>query len=190
MEMAWQGGRRIHVIGGPGSGKTTLAAQAALRLRVPFYELDTVGYEDGSGAERPLPIRIADIKRIAAQPGWVTEGVFLGWTHALFETADEIVWLDLPWRLVGWRIFLRHVKAELRGNNRHSGWRKLFHFMQWARAYYTRSIHPGEAVIVEKDGDENRALTAQYLAVFSSRLVRCQTPADVQAYLQSLPRLD
>ena len=188
--MAWQGGRRIHVIGGPGSGKTTLAKQAALLLDVPFYELDAVGYEGGSGAERPLPLRIAEIRQIAAQPGWVTEGVFLGWTHALFETADEIVWLDLPWRLVGWRIFLRHVKAELRGNNRHSGWRKLFHFMLWARAYYTRSAAPGEAVIVEEDGDETRAITAQYLTAYSSRLVRCQTPAEIQAYLESLPRPD
>ena len=183
--MGSYGGRRIHIIGGPGSGKTTLARQAAARLGAPCYELDVVGYEGGAGAERPLEVRLADVRQIAMQPAWVTEGIFLGWTDELFKAADRIVWLDLPWRLVGWRIFLRHVKAELRGNNRHSGWLKLYRFMQWSRRYY---IHPegSQFVLPGSDIEENRALTENYLAAFRDKLVRCGSPVEVKTYLERL----
>ena len=183
--MNGQAGRRIHITGGPGSGKTTLARQVAARLHTPCYDLDEVGFEGGAGAKRPLELRLADIRRIAAQPAWVTEGIFLGWTVELFEAADRIVWLDLPWRLVGWRIFMRHVKAELRGNNRHSGWLKLYRFLQWCRIYYDRSSNPLE-VAPGSELSENRATTEQVLTAFSDKLLRCVSPAEVMTYLESL----
>lgn len=177
--------KRIHIIGGPGSGKTTLARQVAACLQLPCYELDQVGYENGSGAERPLAVRLADIRQIAAQPGWVTEGVFLGWTSDLFESADRILWLDLPWRLAGWRIFIRHIRAELRGNNPHTGWVKLYHFMRWSRGYYLRTA-AAQAPLPSQDIAENRATTAHYLAAFGPKVVHCQHPAAVSAYLANL----
>ena len=176
---------RIHITGGPGSGKTTLARLASARLGVPFYELDVVGYEGGAGADRPMDVRLADIHRIAIQPAWVTEGVFLGWTSELFETAAVIVWLDLPWRLVAWRIFMRHVRAELRGNNRHPGWLKLYRFMRWCRAYYVCAA-PLQDVPPGIDLPETRATTEHYLAGFKNKLVRCASPAEVRACLARL----
>lgn len=179
--MARDLGKRLHITGGPGSGKTTLAHWAADCLGAPCYELDAVGYEGGAGAERPLAARLADIQRIASQPAWVTEGIFLGWTAALFESADCIVWLDLPWRLAAWRIFSRHVRAELRGNNRHSGWLKLYRFMRWCQGYYTAATVI-EAISQDHDISENRVTLAAYLGQFSDKVVRCQTPAEVDAF--------
>jgi adenylate kinase family enzyme len=49
--------RRIHIIGGPGSGKTTLAGYLAQAIGASCYDLDVVGYEGGSGARRPLDVR-------------------------------------------------------------------------------------------------------------------------------------
>ncbi len=174
--------RRIHIIGGPGSGKTTLARQMGARLRAPCYELDKVGYENGAGAERPMEVRLADIRQIADQPAWVTEGVFLGWTHQLFETADQIIWLDLPWRLAGWRIFLRHIRAEWHRNNLHPGWVKLYRFLQWSRQYYARTA-PIHRVTPGKDLAENRQTTAHYLGTFNPKVVHCINPAQVKACL-------
>lgn len=177
--------RRCHIIGGPGSGKTTLSRQVAARLHVPVYDLDRIGYVDGAGDERPLAVRIADIARIAVEPAWVTEGIYLGWTAPLFSAADVIVWLDIPWHTAGWRIFTRHVKAELKGNNPHSGWRKLYRFMRWCRRYYTNPVLPVD-IPVNGDIEESRIATEFYLSTFKGKLTHCRRPADVQAFLSAL----
>src|SRR4051812_11565326 len=72
--------QRIHIIGGPGSGKTTLARRLSARLSVPAYDLDTIAYESGAGRKRPLDMRLTDVRRIAADPAWVIEGAYLWWT--------------------------------------------------------------------------------------------------------------
>ncbi|MCH7626281.1 MAG: hypothetical protein IIC83_10190 [Chloroflexi bacterium] len=44
---------RIHIVGGSGSGKTTIAIELGRRLDVPTYGLDEIGYEGGAGDRRP-----------------------------------------------------------------------------------------------------------------------------------------
>lgn len=90
---------RIHIIGGPGSGKTTLARQIAGTTGAPLYELDNIGYENGAGTRRPLHAKLADLHDIAGQPAWISEGIFLWWTDELLHRADMIVWLDPPVRV-------------------------------------------------------------------------------------------
>lgn len=177
--------RKIHIIGGPGSGKTTLAHQLADRLGAPCVELDRVGYEGGAGAERPLAVRLAEVAGLAAGPAWVSEGIFLGWTGALFSAADCILWLDLPWRVAAWRIVLRHVKAELRGNNPHTGWRKLYRFLGWCRGYYDPAA-PLQPVDPGVDIAENRVTTEFYLRQFQIKVLRCRRPAEVAALRQRI----
>jgi adenylate kinase family enzyme len=121
--------RRVHITGGQGSGKTTLARRIGACLGVPVHDLDLVGWDAQTGAERPLDVRLAEVHQLAAQPGWVTEGTMLGWADPLFRAADLIVWLDVPWRVAVWRMVQRHVRASLAGNNRHPGVRKLARFI-------------------------------------------------------------
>jgi len=83
--------RRVHIIGGAGSGKTRLARTIAARFALPVYDLDEVAYENGAGSKRPLDTRLADVRRIAGQPGWVTEGIYLWWTDELLRAADAII---------------------------------------------------------------------------------------------------
>ncbi|HEX5505296.1 MAG TPA: hypothetical protein VFW96_21945 [Thermomicrobiales bacterium] len=161
--------RRVHVIGGPGSGKTTLARRLGDALGVPTCDLDAVAYP--AHRKRPGGERRAEAERIAAGEGWVTEGIYLGWVEPLLERADAIVWLDVPWRVAAWRIATRHLAASLAGTNEHAGWRRLAAFLAEARRYYAgRRVPAGP----EDDGSLSRAATDLALGPYRAKVVRCR----------------
>jgi adenylate kinase family enzyme len=56
---------RIHILGGPGSGKTTLAQGLSSRLHIPHYDLDKLYWQ------------IENAMATAEQPAWITEGIYL-----------------------------------------------------------------------------------------------------------------
>ena len=172
--------KRIHIIGSSGSGKTTLARQLAAVLHAPCCELDHIGYRDH--AKRSLEDRDADVRQIAAQPAWVSEGAFLWWLEDLLEAADTIVWLDLHWTLCWQRIVTRHVRADLARTNAFPGFRKMLRFAAGARPYY---LNPVPAVPSAPDDDNawNRAAVAQVLAAYPGKVVRCRRPQEVAAFL-------
>jgi len=147
------------------------------RFRIPFHELDTIGWEGGVGAERPLEARLQDIHQIAVQPDWVVDGAFIGWTDELLRTADCIVWLDLPWRIAAWRIVIRHMRASLAGTNRHRGFLKLLRFLGHSRVYYF-SKDPAIG--------HSRMIAANHLAAYRDKLIRCRRPAEVEAFFKRL----
>jgi hypothetical protein len=174
--------RKIHIIGGPGCGKTTLARLLSDQLGCPSHDLDLVGWCDHRKV--PLPERLQEIETILSQPSWVAEGIFLWWTEALFENADWILWLDLPFRVAAWRIFKRHILADWRGDNPHSGVLNLITFLDGVgRGYYRRP-----AVAPDSPDDDlaiTRAATAAVLAGFGNKVVHCRNQKDVDSFLVS-----
>ena len=184
---------RIHIIGGAGSGKTTLACTLGARLDLPVYHLDEIYLEQGSQVESLLDSLFADVHRIAAQSAWITEGIYLWWTDELLRTADAIIWLDIPWRRAAWRLIARYVRTGLKRPSSLSALhrlRKLISYLYseilWSeRKYYLDSsiMNPGT---VHDANDNNRATTAQYLASYSGKLVRCCTYAEIESFLTGI----
>ena len=151
--------RRIHVIGGPGAGKSTLARCLASKLGTEAHKLDDIVFDPQTGTARPPSSRIHDINFIAARSAWVTEGVYLGWTDQLMALADLIVWLDLPMRVALLRKIPHHLKRSLRGGYPHVGMRNQLEHTLFVWRYY---MSPTDEAAVSPQDDRmvTRAATA------------------------------
>lgn len=124
--------RRIVIKGTSGVGKTTLGAELARRLGVPFIELDALHHGPNWSAPPDEAFRATVRAAMAAAPdGWVIDGNYdtkLGDT--VLGAADTIVWLDLPLRVMFPRLWRRTMhrirdKVELWSGNRET-WRDQF----------------------------------------------------------------
>ena len=127
---------KIHILGGSGSGKTTLARQISSALHVPHYDLDAIGLQKGLVTEE-------DAFAIAAQPAWVSEGVYLIFTEPLLYAADVIVLLEIPWPVAIWRIIRRHITRSLHGTNPYpglNGIKLLFQLLDYPRKYTLNKV--------------------------------------------------
>jgi adenylate kinase family enzyme len=181
--------RRIHVTGGPGSGKTRLAQRLAATLGVPFVDLDgmTVAL-DGRIAHPVAAALFADQMQAAIEPvlrqdAWVSDGAYLGWALPFFEAADVIVWMQTSWRVASYRILLRHVRADLARNNRFPGYRQLLSFWRWCGDYYANRNPEGLNVC----GTPNSIATlTDALHAYADKVVPCRSNRDTDALLQRL----
>ncbi|GHO98046.1 hypothetical protein KSF_080940 [Reticulibacter mediterranei] len=105
---------KIHILGGPGSGKTTLAECIAARFHVPHHDLDKLGWKYGTTGWAAY---LDETFSIAEQPGWVAEGIYLVWVDPLLYQADYIVLLEVAWPVTAWRIVRRHIIKSVRRIN-------------------------------------------------------------------------
>lgn len=70
---------------------------------------------------RNLERAIGDVESKLSSNNWIAEGMYHGWTDRLIYGADVVVWLDPAWPVAVWRAFYRHLRAELRRDNRFPG---------------------------------------------------------------------
>lgn len=170
--------RRIHFTGGPASGKTTAARRVSAGLGLPLFELDQVLGDADSDVER---IRSENrVSGLAAQPAWVSEGVYFDWAQPLLERAEIVVWLDVSWRVASYRIIVRHLKAELRRSNQYPGWRQLKRFWTWSYRYYHDSP---PHTLNEYGAPLTRSRALEELKQYGAKLVVCRTMREVSRLL-------
>lgn len=177
---------RVHVAGGSGTGKTTLARDLAQLLGVEMYELDTFGYRGGAGERVPLHERLQLVASVASGPSWVTEGMFLWWIDELLKRADLIVWLDLPWRTATFRLMKRYMRDQLSGEDRHGGWIFKVRYLWAIRGDYFQGILEFPRTL-DDDYALSRPTTANHLLSFKTKVAWCRSPIDVEnlfRYLQ------
>ncbi len=162
---------RITIIGPSGSGKTRLAAELARTAGLRHVELDALYH--GPSWE-PCSLDVLRERVLAATDGdaWVTDSTYhtlLG--DLIVERADVLVWLDLPVRLVLWRLLRRtHVrnrdKVELWNGNVEPGWRESLPTLIWPA--------------LKRVFENRRALPARYADVNMRRL---RSDAAVRAFV-------
>jgi adenylate kinase family enzyme len=171
--------RKVAVVGASGSGKSTLAATVAERLAVPYIELDALNH--GPGWTEASADELRDRVRVAlGDHGWVADGNYerkLG--DLVVSQADLVVWLDVPLRVVLWRLTRRTAarlvrRTELWHGNRESlrnafvGRGSLF---AWAVASHRQM---------------RRELPDRLAGLPGVRVVRLRSPAAVSAWLDTV----
>jgi adenylate kinase family enzyme len=164
--------KRVAVMGGSCTGKTTVSGRVAEKLGVPHVELDAL-HHDAGWQEAPAEILQARVRSAldAAPDGWVVDGNYgtkLG--SLVLERADTVVLLDPPLLRTFGRSLRRTVtrtitREELWNGNREQI-RHLFtrYWIPWwvlrTHRHYAREIparvaeHPHLEVVTLRSDDE------------------------------------
>jgi adenylate kinase family enzyme len=127
---------RVAVTGASGNGKSTLAAELAVRLELRYVEIDSLNHGPNWTEASAEELR-ARVEEAISDGRWIVDATYkrkLG--DFLAERADTLIWLDLPLRVILWRLLrrthrrIRH-RVELWNGNVEPGWRDALRFLIW-----------------------------------------------------------
>ena len=111
---------RISVVGTSGSGKTTVASEIARRLNIRHVELDALHWKPG-WTEASLDEFRRQVDETTSEESWVVDGNYSKVRDIVWGKAETVVWLDLSFRVVFWRILRRTISRILTGEELWSG---------------------------------------------------------------------
>jgi adenylate kinase family enzyme len=171
--------RKVAVIASAsGNGKTTLARELAQRLDVPFVELDALVHGPGWIETSDDDLR-GQIEPILASDGWVIDGAYqhkLG--DLVLESADLVVWLDLPIRVWLPRL-IRRTYRRIRGREQlWNGNRESLASAVWGR----------ESLVAWALRSHVRRRREWPHALSRLQVIRLKTPAEVERFLAESSR--
>jgi adenylate kinase family enzyme len=172
--------RRVAVIGGSCTGKTTTSREVAARLGVPHIELDAL-HHDAGWQEAPAEVLQARVDAaIAAAPdGWVADGNYHGKLGtSVLERADTVVFLDLPYRTVLRRVLGRTLSRAFTGKELWNGNRETF-----------RNAFSRESIVwwvIRQHGSYRMKWPPRFEPLTHLTVVRLRSAREVRTWLQSI----
>jgi adenylate kinase family enzyme len=107
--------RRVAIIAtASGCGKTTFGRALAERIGVPFVELDAIHWQAGWHELDAAELR-RRVEPVVAGDAWVIDGSYRGKLGDLvLDSADTVVWLDLPRSVWLPRLVARTIRRVVR----------------------------------------------------------------------------
>lgn len=85
--------KKISIVGGPGSGKTTLSNKLSEIYNIPVIHIDGIHHLE-NWAIRDKNERDSIILNLIQKDEWIIDGTYKSTLKARFEKADLIIWLD------------------------------------------------------------------------------------------------
>jgi adenylate kinase family enzyme len=166
--------RRIAIVSSASSsGKTTLGRELARRLEVPFHELDALHHGPGWTEATAEELRTR-VEPLVAGEAWVVDGAYrskLG--DLVLESADLVVWLDLPMHVWLTRLLRRTTSRIARREELWNGNRETLRNVLFSR--------DSLILFALRNFPRRRKLYPVELAPF--HVVRLRTPKEVERWL-------
>jgi adenylate kinase family enzyme len=108
--------RKIHIIGGPGSGKSYIARKLSTFYNIHAYDLDDIFWDrltNAYGTKAREEDRNTALSEILNKESWIVEGVYYSWLSQAFKDADLIIMLTTPKWIRHWRISKRFIRRKI-----------------------------------------------------------------------------
>ncbi len=144
---------RIHIIGGPGSGKSYIAAKLAAHSGVVAHDLDDLFWDCSAshyGIRADPAERDRQLTAIVSRDGWIIEGVYYQWLAPSFKAADVVVALTPSLSVRHWRVIRRFLLRKLgRMPSKRESLADLWHLLRWSHSYDSDNLAPACRLIAE-----------------------------------------
>ncbi len=120
--------KKILILGGPGSGKTTLASKLSKLFGLPIINLDGINYKQ-DWVQRDKAERDSIIREKMNDDEWIMEGVYKSTLKERAEIADLIIFLEYPTYYLMFRVIKRYFcnfrkdKTEIEGCKERLTWK-------------------------------------------------------------------
>jgi uridine kinase len=160
---------KIHILGGAGSGKTTIAKRLSVRLSIPHYDLDDIYWNPAKEKyiKQPACLRDQQLAQAVEENAWIIEGVYWTWTAIVFDASDIIIFLDVPLWLRQARVIKRYFRNKI--NN---GWRNR----QTLKCTYT--------ILMENfDYERSKIDIQKHLLRHKQKVITCQCLKELEKLL-------
>jgi adenylate kinase family enzyme len=170
--------RRVVVFGTTGSGKSWLAERLAARHGLRLIELDAL-YWGKDWQPAPLELFRHRVEREIRDGDWIVVGIYGQVRDLTWRAADTLIWLDLPFPLVMWRLFWRTVRrAATRENLWGTGNRESF-----VRTFFSRQSILLWAIKTHRKNRARFAIECEFLGK-DKTVVRLTSAREVERFLQ------
>ena len=122
--------QRINVIGTTGSGKSTVSNQIAEKLNLPYIELEALCWQS-NWTELTDEKFFSKVEKALSTDSWVLDGTYPRTRHIKWNRVQIVIYLDLPFHIVLYRIIKRSLirgfkNEELWAGNKETVLKHLF----------------------------------------------------------------
>jgi len=170
--------RRVVVFGTTGSGKSWLAERLAARQGLRLIELDALFWgKDWQPA--PLELFRHRVEREIRDGDWIVVGIYGQVRDLTWRAADTLIWLDLPFPLVMWRLLRRTIRRAItRENLWGTGNRESF-----VRTFFSRQSILLWAIKTHRKNRARFAIECEFLGK-DKTVVRLTSAREVERFLR------